>query len=226
MGRSAASSDRRDATWRYVDSERLGLADLLDDLTDEEWETPSLCARWRIRDVVAHLALAHTGVAQAGRDLVRARGRLDVMIRDSAVRHARAPREQLVGQIRRMAGSRRRAPGVSYVEPLIDVLVHGQDIALPLHRMRPIPADAAVIAAQRVWTMPWPLSTTFRARSRLSGFELVADDADWSAGRGARVEGPIGALLMLLTGRTACLDRLAGPGAAELQRRLPTGPAG
>jgi uncharacterized protein (TIGR03083 family) len=34
-------------------AERTDLADLLDTLTPEQWETPSLCAGWRVRDVVA-----------------------------------------------------------------------------------------------------------------------------------------------------------------------------
>ncbi|MCF6743190.1 maleylpyruvate isomerase family mycothiol-dependent enzyme [Blastococcus sp. KM273128] len=212
-----------DAVWATIDQQRLDLADLLDGLTEAEWEHPSLCAGWRVRDVAAHLALAQTGPARATADLVRAGGSLQRMIHDSAVRHAAAvPREQLVAGIRGMAGSRRKAPGISHLEPLLDVLVHGQDIALPLGRPRPMPVDAAVTAATRVWTMPWPMSTTFHTRRRLSGLRLVATDADWAAGEGQRVEGPIDALLLLLTGRTAAaVDRLSGPGVPRLREGLP-----
>ena len=35
--------------------ERQDLADLLDTLTSEQWVHPSLCERWTVRDVVAHL---------------------------------------------------------------------------------------------------------------------------------------------------------------------------
>jgi hypothetical protein len=64
--------------------------------------------------------------------------------------------------------------------------------------------------------MGWP----FHARRRLRGLRLVATDCDWSAGDGAEVRGPIGALLLLLTGRYgAAAPQLDGPGAA----RLPTG---
>jgi hypothetical protein len=38
-----------DVVWRTVDSERASLADLLDDLSPAEWETPSLCDAWRVR---------------------------------------------------------------------------------------------------------------------------------------------------------------------------------
>ncbi|SOC52726.1 TIGR03083 family protein [Blastococcus aggregatus] len=204
-----------DAVWAAVDRERLDLADLLDDLTPAEWEQPSLCAGWRVRDVAAHLALAQTGAGRAALDLLRARGSLPRMIHDSAVRHAERPPALLSEQIRGMAGSRRTAPGVTPLEPLLDVLVHGQDIAVPLGRERHMPVDAARTAAIRVWTMPWPMSTTF---PRVRGVRLAATDTDWAAGEGAPVEGPIQALLMVLTGRTTPVrDELSGAGVPELR---------
>jgi uncharacterized protein (TIGR03083 family) len=205
-----------DAVWAAVDHERVDLAGLLESLSDGEWERPSLCAGWRVRDVAAHLALAHTSTGRAAIDMVRAGGSLQRMIRDTAVRHAGVPRERVVAEIRAMAGSRRRAPGVSHLEPLLDVLVHGQDIALPLGRPRTMPVDAAAAAATRVWTLPWPMSATFRARTRLRGLRLAATDAEWAVGEGDRVEGPIEALLLLLTGRTVALDRLSGAGVERL----------
>ena len=36
-------------------AERTDLADLLATLTLQQWEAPSLCERWRVRDVVAHV---------------------------------------------------------------------------------------------------------------------------------------------------------------------------
>jgi uncharacterized protein (TIGR03083 family) len=207
-----------DAVWAVVDRERSGVADLLAGLSAHELAQPSLCVGWRVRDVAAHLALAHTGLGEALRAAVRARGSFDRMIRDSALRHAAGtPPDRVVGQIRGMVGSRRHAPGITFLEPMIDVLVHGLDVAVPLGRPRCMPVDAAAVAATRVWTMPWPLSTTFDARRRMRGLRLVATDTDWSAGEGARVEGPVEALLLLLTGRTAvAVPRLSGPGVARL----------
>lgn len=209
-----------DEVWAVVDRQRAGLADLLEGLTDEQWDVPSLCDGWRVREVAAHLTLAHTSPGRAVVEAVRARGSFDAMIRDTALRRATAPREELVAALRAMVGSRRRAPGVSPLEPLLDVLVHGQDIALPLGVDRAVPLDAATTAATRVWTMGWPMARAFGARRRLRGLELVADDVDWAVGAGLRVEGPVAALLLVLTGRSvAVLDRLRGPGAASLPDR-------
>ena len=206
-----------DAVWRTIDRERLSLADLLDDLSPQEWTTPSLCSGWRVREVAAHLALAHMGAAAGAVAAVRARGSFHRMIHDTAVRHAAEPTDVLVGQIRAMVGSRRHAPGISHLEPLIDVLVHGQDIAVPLARPRAMPVAAAAASATRVWNSRGPLSRAFGARSRLRGLRLVATDVDWSVGQGDRVEGPVQALLLLLTGRSAAaLRALSGPGVDRL----------
>lgn len=206
----------RDDVWQTIDQERLSLADLLDGLTPEEWETPSLCAGWRVREVAAHLTLSQTGVLRATVDVIRARGDVNRMIHDTAVRQARLPVDQYGPLLRGMAGSRRTAPGVTHLEPLIDILVHGQDIAIPLGRTRTMPPVAAATAANRVWPALWP----FRAERRLRGFRLTATDHPWSAGQGRQIEGPIAALLLLLTGRPAALPQLTGPGLPELEARL------
>jgi len=100
-------------------------------------------------------------------------------------------------------------------------LVHGQDIAIPLGRALPMPPDLTVLAADRVWSSP----RMFHARKKLAGYRLVAEDTPWAAGRGQKVSGPIGALLLLLTGRAAALPQLSGPGAADLRKLLEPSPA-
>lgn len=201
-----------DEVWRTIDTERAGLADLLDDLSPAEWAAPSLCAGWRVRDVAAHLTLAHTRPLPATRAILRARGSFDRMIHDTAVRQAALPCQEFPRRLRAMVGSRRKAPLVTAMEPLLDVLVHGQDIARPLGRPRAMPPVAAAAAADRVWSMGWP----FHAQRRLRGLRLVATDVSWSMGDGAAVEGPVSALLLLMTGRDAALDDLTGEGVGAL----------
>ncbi|GAB1691118.1 maleylpyruvate isomerase family mycothiol-dependent enzyme [Krasilnikovia sp. M28-CT-15] len=206
----------RDDVWQTIDDERRSLADLLDDLSAPEWATPSLCAGWRVREVAAHLTLAHAGALSALAWLVRARGDFNRMVHDTAVRQAELPVDRYSAALRGMVGSRRKAPGVSHLEPLLDILVHGQDIAIPLGRPRPVPTAAAATAVARVWAMGWP----FHAQRILSGLEIVATDHPWSGGQGERVEGPIASILLLITGRRAALSSLSGPGMTELEDRL------
>jgi uncharacterized protein (TIGR03083 family) len=183
--------------WRIVDQERTSLADLLASLSPEEWETRTACGDWRVRDVAAHLTIAaRFSYGQVLREMIRARGNWNRLIHDSAVREAALPVTEIVGNLRSTVGSRRLAPTTTPREPLIDLLVHGQDISLALGRTRTMPPAAARDAADRVWTMrmpprPWPLP---KAR-------LVATDIAWTRGNGEEVRGPIAAHLLLLTGR-------------------------
>lgn len=208
-----------DQVWQAIDAERLRLADLLDQLSEEEWRQPSLCPGWTVRDVAAHLTLQQVGLAAAIAMFARSPGTLARSTHDAACRRARAlPTERIVAEIRGMFGSRRKNVGVTMYEPLIDVLVHGQDIAIPLDRRLDMPPDAAATAATRVWTMRWP--PPFPARRKMSGFRLTATDVPWSAGDGPEVSAPISAILLLGAGRLVALPQLSGPGAADLTARL------
>ena len=114
----------RDEVWQMIDDERLGLADFFDDLSAQEWETASLCAGWRVRDVAAHLTLAHMGPVPATLAMLRARGNLNRMIHDTAVRQARLPAGQYAvmaftrpTQAERTPAGRHRRPVVGRTGP-------------------------------------------------------------------------------------------------------------
>lgn len=210
-----------DRTWGVITQERLSLADLLEGLTPEEWERPSLCPEWRVRDVAAHLAMIpdSPGPLALARAAVRVRGnphRLNVVVARDRARHSP---EQLVAELREHAASRRVPIVTNWRNVLFDVLVHGQDIAVPLGIPRRMDVDAARAGADRVWGMGWP----FLARRRLRGIRLVATDTDWTVGSGVEVRGPIQAMLVALTGRPAALRELTGDGVSTLAERL--GPA-
>lgn len=204
----------REESWRVIAQQRRELAGLLAELSDAEWETPSLCAGWRVRDVAAHVALAPQppGIWAMTAAAVRAGGRFHRLNHDLSVRCAQRPVTELVDDLRRHADSRRLPIVTNYRNILFDTLVHAQDIALPLDRRLPMPPHAAAAAATRVWTMGWP----FWARRRLRGVRLAATDVNWAVGTGPEVTGPIDALLLLLTGRSIARSRLTGDGLARL----------
>jgi uncharacterized protein (TIGR03083 family) len=205
-----------EAVWQVVHHERRALGALLRELTPARWEHPSLCQGWTVRDVAAHvIAWPDTTVAQALVATWRARLRYNRMIRDEARRRAARQTSQILADFDRLAGSRHRPPFVTCHEALVDVVVHTQDIALPLGLRHDMPREASAHCATRVWRIGFP----FWARRRLSGLRLEATDVDWSVGEGAPVEGPVGSLLLLLTGRRAALERLTGEGAARLAAR-------
>ncbi|MEU5266128.1 maleylpyruvate isomerase family mycothiol-dependent enzyme [Amycolatopsis sp. NPDC021455] len=197
--------------WAGVERARLRLADLLEDLPTRDWERPSLCAGWRIRDVAAHLAgNAQFGAGDWFREALRARGRFNRMIGDSARRLATESPGSLVAQLREHAASRKvpPAPGAGPDSTIMDVLTHTQDIALALGREPEVPPEDAVAGLGSLWKLRFP----FNPRKRLAGLRLVASDADWAVGAGPEVRGPASGFLLLLTNRPAAYERLSGPG--------------
>jgi uncharacterized protein (TIGR03083 family) len=200
-----------------VAAERLRLADELDDLTAEQWRTPSLCAGWTVHDVVAHLTLStrETVPSTLWRTL-RARGNIDrafaVTARERAARYRPA---ELLAQLGEMARVDRRLALAGPLDPLNDLLVHSQDLAIPLGRGRDLPVDRALPCLRHTWAAPF-----VGAAKRFAGLRLVATDAEWTEGEGPEVRGSVGDLLLAANGRAAGLDRLAGEGLDEARRRF------
>jgi uncharacterized protein (TIGR03083 family) len=204
--------------WSAIDEQRRDLVRLLESLSADDWNQPSLCDGWTVRQVAAHLALQNTPWSAMPRAVAGAvrHGGMNGAIHAMACRHATAPVEVIVGEIRDRIGVHRPLPTVTFRETAIDYLVHGMDIALPLGRPMTTSPGLAVLAADRVWSSP----RMFHARKKLAGYRLVADDAWWSAGDGQEVGGPVSALLLLLTGRPAALPLLTGPGIQGLRQAL------
>ncbi len=204
---------------RVVEAERLSLCDALDGLDAGQWSTPSLCGGWTVREVVAHLTLpTRTSFPAMVLEMARARGDFDRMAdRTARRRAARFDPRALVAQLRATAGSPRRMPGSSAMDPLVDVLVHAQDICLPLGLQRRMPVPAAAAALDHVTA-----SSFFGAPARLQDLRLTATDSAWSCGppEGPRVQGRTQDLLLIATGRAAGSDGLRGDGAGLLQARL------
>ncbi|NKY36916.1 maleylpyruvate isomerase family mycothiol-dependent enzyme [Nocardia speluncae] len=187
--------------WTAVAAERGGLAGLLQGLTEEQWDHASLCEGWRVRDVVAHILLTsqaklpwllwHTALA---------RGSITRMNFGTALRYAdRTSPSDLLTELRAISGLRHQPVATDAVDRLMDLLVHGHDIAYPLGIRHEMPTDAARWSTDRVWQMGWP----FHARRTLAAYRLTATDTDWSVGAGSPVAAPIADLLLLVTGRNS-----------------------
>ena len=196
--------------WAAVRTVRLRIADMLATLSHDEWNAGSLCEGWRVRDVAGHLALVPTiTTGQMLAAAPRARfdpNRINTLL---AVRAGSVAPPQIVRKLRDHAGDRTTAKVLDTRNALFDVIVHSQDIAIPLGRPFPVPVDATRRGLDRVWAMGWP----FNAQRRLAGRSLRATDTDWSAGSGPEVSGSALSLLLLLTGRTATVrGQLVGAG--------------
>ena len=213
-----------DALWGAIDHQRVRVADLLERLTDQQWRQPSLCDDWTVRDVGAHLTLQQLTIVDALRFAVRhpspVRDVNKVIHESARLQAATLTTEEIVAAIRAMVGQRRHNVGVTPFETLVDILVHGLDIAIPLHLELEIPPEPAAVAAARV------RSFDGRGRNRvfrdipLRAYRLVATDTAWATGDGPEIRGPVAALLLLVTGRPARLAELTGPGADLVRRQV------
>lgn len=190
--------------------ERADLVELLRSLTDEEWETPSLCAGWRVRDLVGHLQTDTVSLPSYLLMTVRAGFAIDRVNQALVDRFAALPSNVLVD---RLAGSNgwftRLSPGLA----LSDMFVHQQDIRRPLGRPRKeIPAERLIA----VLNNPDPFARPWRYRR---GLRWEATDVGWSKGSGPLVRGPGEALALAMVGRTVALDDLEGDGVPTLRER-------
>ena len=213
-----------DELWAAIDTQRLRTTDLLSELAPAQWDTPSLCAGWTVRDVAAHLTLQQMTLGAALLGALRNPGSLNHIINAPARDRATRPTDRLVADIREMVGSRRHNIGVTPLETLIDIVVHGQDIAVPLGRNLAVPTTVAVTTADRLWwsrsTRIGRLKATVFAHLDHRGLRFLATEADWSAGEGDEVRGPLLSIVLVLTGRPAGTDALKGPGTSRLRQRL------
>lgn len=199
-----------DTVWQCTQEQRRALRDLLARLDPADWAVPSVCPGWTVRDVAAHVISVpqmtwgpFLGACLRGGFWVPRVGLLE------GRRRGRADIADILDQYERYDGSRVSTPFTGPVEPLIDVLVHTQDIARPLGLVVDAPPEAAAAAAARALQIG-----IFFGRPRLKGVRLVATDLDWSHGAGREVRAPVLELLLLATGRAADGARVDGDGRA------------
>ena len=208
--------------WPTVHAARAALADDLADLTDAQWATPSLCAGWTVREVVAHLtAAASIGPLRWTWSVLRSRFDFDRHNADRLAEHLGASPAETLARFRRIVPSTTSTFGP--VEAWLgEVVVHAEDVRRPLGIAHHQPVEAvtpvAEFFASRDFTVP--------GRTLSAGLRLEATDGPFATGSGPLVSGPTLALTMALAGRRAHLDDLAGDGVAELTRRVsaPAGP--
>lgn len=196
-------------------AERADFAAFLDQLPDERWESPTLCDRWRVRDVVAHaFGYDELGLAALARLFAEGRFSTDRINQLGVERLAHHTPDQLRALVRDHLDPRGLTAGFGGRIALTDNMIHQQDIRRPLNIPRHIPAERLETALNFALYAP-----TIRGAWRARGVRLVADDVGWSHGRGPEVRGSGEALLMIMAGRASALDDLNGPGLTRLSKR-------
>ena len=201
--------------WPAVHAEGAALADDLAQLDDDQWATPSLCGRWTVEEVVAHLtAAASIGRFRWIRSVVGTRFDFDLHNDRRLAEHRGAtPRETLD----RFRAAVPRTTAASGHTPawLGEVVVHAQDVRRPLG----IERTPAVEALTTVATFFASRNFTVNSKTAVSGLELEATDGPFRHGDGPLVRGSTVALTMAMAGRVAYCDDLDGSGVPILRSR-------
>lgn len=200
-------------TWEHIATERLRAAEFFESLHGDDWDAPSLCAQWSVRDVLAHIvATAEIGAGGFLAGMARNGFRFNQMTVNDVRGMRSVATDELVDRLRTASTSRRHPPGPVRAM-LMEIVVHGEDVAFPLGR-KIDHDDAALRGAADFAKNAQP-----GVRKRIAGLEMSATDADWSTGSGSRVSGPMVPLLLAMSGRLAAVDALSGDGVTTLRQR-------
>ncbi|WP_329357147.1 maleylpyruvate isomerase family mycothiol-dependent enzyme [Streptomyces anulatus] len=206
-------SDAKRGIWRMVHAERAALADDLARLDTGQWDAPSLCEGWTVRDVTAHLVdTARTTRIGFVAGLVRARFDFDRQNARGVERERGASPQETLERLRRVA-SRTTTPPAPLDTRLVEEVVHGEDIRRAVGLVRSYPQEAVVRALRLQARTPESFGG---AKELVARVRLTAADADLSIGEGPDVTGPVLSLLLAVSGRRAALDELDGPGLSVL----------
>ncbi|GGS77560.1 hypothetical protein GCM10010222_18560 [Streptomyces tanashiensis] len=207
MGIATSRKDARAEVRQLIAAERRELADLLDGLRAEQWESPSLCGGWRVREVAAHMSMGfRLSLPATLGELAKARGNLNRMTDRVARRDAAAHSgSELAAFLREGAYHPWTPPVGGFPAALGHDVVHGLDITVALGLDRRVPEDRLRVLLDGVR----PSGLRFFGVD-LSGVRLCAEDLDWSYGSGSAVYGTGQDLLLLAFGRRLPSGRLRG----------------
>ena len=205
-----------ESTMDLARDERRDFAELLATLTPAQWDAPTLCTRWRVRDVVAHVySYEELSLARVAVRMARSRFNTDRANAIGVTDLAAARNAELLAYARDHIQPRGLTALMGGKIALTDGMIHHQDIRRPLGRARDIPTARLAAALDTARTAP-----TLAAAKRIRGLTLTATDLDWATGDGPVVEGPGEALLMAIAGRGGITPELTGPGVSILAERI------
>lgn len=200
--------------WTAIAEERASILKTFEGLSAEQWDTPSLCGHWTVRQVLGHLVIAAD--PPTGRflvELAKAAGSFDKANDRLARAEAERPTADLIARYRERLGKRSTPPGFGPSAPLSDILLHSLDVRIPLGLASERPADRYEPALELLFDRPGQRVFVPKGRPSL---RWVATDHAWEHGTGDEVQGAMADLALAASGRGARVDALTGAGQPAL----------
>ncbi len=175
-----------------------GLADLLASAPAETWDSPSLCEKWQVRHVIAHVTMpARLTPEQFGAEMAAVGGDFTVLSDTVAERDASLPIADQLDALRSQPLHKWQPPGGGGAGALSHAVIHSLDVTIALDRSAVAPKDAVLAVLDLLATAN---GAWFGVD--LTGIRLEAVDTGWTWGRGNAVRADSGLLVALLSGRT------------------------
>jgi uncharacterized protein (TIGR03083 family) len=175
-----------------------GLAELLTATPVDTWDAPSLCEKWLVRHVIAHVTMpARLTPEQFGAEMAAAGGDFTVLSDTVAARDASLPAADLLDQLRSPRLHAWQPPGGGAVGALSHAVIHSLDVTVALDRPPVATAEAVTAILEQLTDAG---GTWFGID--LTEVRLEATDTGWSWGSGRLVRADSGCLVALLSGRT------------------------
>ncbi|QNN53697.1 maleylpyruvate isomerase family mycothiol-dependent enzyme [Nocardioides mesophilus] len=173
------------------------LADLLAAEPVDTWDAPSLCEKWSVRHVVAHMTMpVRLTPTQFGAEMVAAGGDFTVLSDTVAARDASLPVADLLDQLRSPSLHAWQPPGGGAAGALSHAVIHSLDVTIALGRPAVAPTEATTTVLDQLTAAHGAVFGL-----DLSGVRLEASDTGWSWGDGRLVRADSGSLVALLGGR-------------------------
>jgi uncharacterized protein (TIGR03083 family) len=190
-----------------VAAEFISLADLLAAASPSQWDTPSLCEGWRVREVIAHMTMAaRYSEAEFMAELQRCEFDFTRLSNEVASRDASLPAEELVANLRSDVMQHWAPPGGGYHGALNHAVIHGLDVTVPLGAPRQ-PPDATIRVVLDDLAQGGGHA---HFGTVIDGRRLEASDLDWSHGSGPVLRGAAEDLALAMCGRAVPAGRLDG----------------
>jgi uncharacterized protein (TIGR03083 family) len=207
----------KDAMFDAITSHRLRFIDRLETLTQTQWDTPSLCEGWRVREVVGHLvSIIDVPVTKFVGRAITSRN-FNTAADKFAKEYGDRDRAALIALYRSLAGTRFAPPVIGPIAPLTDLYVHSLDVARPLE----LPSEFDDEATRTVLSfLCGGKARGFVSAKRTTGLRFAVDDLGWSIGSGPLIEGSADAIMLAVTARREALTGLSGDGLETLRTRL------
>ncbi|MFD8250622.1 maleylpyruvate isomerase family mycothiol-dependent enzyme [Nocardia sp. NPDC059691] len=201
---------------RAVTAERAELAELLAGLDAEGWDSPTLCAGWRVREVVAHITMPYRlSSARLAVGMVAAFGNFNRLAdRTARMDAATLSTSDLLKSLWDNVDHPWRPPGGGLSNALSHDVIHGLDITVALGLDRLVPEDRMRLVLDTI-----DPRTVKLFGAKLGGIELRADDLDFSYGSGTVLSGRAQDLLLVLCGRKLPAGHLSGEPAERFTAR-------